>query len=398
MRSVLSNWKPLVLLIVSKLTMIVLIVSSMLIAIGSIKSGQTTLSDFYQHPFQVTRAASTLASSTADIRSHMLQMALEHKLNKTREHMDAITLRSEEIHQAIATIRQQFLGDMARVEQLRKDLAIWSRLREQILHRMSQRDYEGAANLAKSQGDEIFRRVQTNVDYISNFAQNEAKEYARNAREEAHAAITNLYGLMTVLTTFLLVWTTYLISYFFRNSQSLEKDAQTDPLTGLLRRSQFLLLAEQVMKASRRHDTPFSLLMVDIDDFKHINDTYGHSAGDFVIQTLAITLKEMLRESDLIARWGGEEFLILMPEINESEALVAANRIRETCAQKVVHTNGKEVRFALSGGIRESTGNILFDISLEEADQCLYLAKETGKNRIVPYSETHLASGKRALS
>lgn len=389
MRSVLRNWKPIVLLIISKLTMIVLIVSSMLIAIGNIRSGQTTLSDFYQHPFQVTRAAATLASSTAEIRSHMLQMTLEHKLNKTREHTEAVAQRSEEIDRALVTIRQQFLGDMTRVDQLSDDLESWSKLRKQILHRMSHHDHEGAVRLAKDQGDELFRRVQNNVEYISNFAQNKANEYGRNAREESNAAISNLYWLVSILTMILVVWTIYLVGYFYRSSKTLEQDAHTDPLTGLLRRSQFLLLAEQVMKASRRQDSLFSLLMVDIDDFKHINDTYGHHAGDLVIQALSDTLKEELRESDLIARWGGEEFLILMPEINETEAIVAANRIRERCSEKHVRVNGHDIRFNISGGIRESTGHILLDISLEEADQCLYLAKGAGKNRIVPYSQAN---------
>lgn len=391
MRSVLSNWKPIVLLIISKLAMIILIVSAMLVAIGNIKSGQTRLSDFYQHPFQVTRAAATLASSTAEMRSHMLQMTLEHKLEKEREHMDAVNQRSEDIDRALATIRQQFLGDMSRVDQLSRNLSTWSKLRDRIMQRMSRHEHEEAIRLAKEQGDELFRRVQTDVDYIYSFADNKANEYARHARDETKAATTNLYGLVSVLSVFLLGWTVYLVGYFYRNSKSLEQDAYTDPLTGLLRRSQFSLLAEQVMKASRRNDTLFSLLMLDIDDFKHINDTYGHSAGDLVIQTLSDTLKEVLRESDLVARWGGEEFLILMPDVNEAEAIVAAERIRESCAHKIVHFKNQDIRFTISGGVRESTGNILLDISIEEADQCLYLAKGTGKNRIVPFSRTQHA-------
>jgi len=397
MRSVLTNWQPILLLIISKLTMIVLIVSSMMIAIDMIKSGHAYLDDFYQHPFEVTRASSTLATSAADIRSHMLQMALEYKLKNGREYADAVALRNADINRALAIINQQFLGDMTRVKQLEADLVIWEQLRKQIFHRMDAQDHEGALRLAKEQGGEIFQRVQINIEYISNFAQNKANEYELNARSDAEKAIANLYWLTGILTVFLVVWSIYLIGYFYRNSKSLEQGAHTDPLTGLLRRSQFQLLAEQVMKASRRDDTPFSLLMMDIDDFKHINDTYGHNACDRVIQMLADTLKEMLRESDLIARWGGEEFLILMPGVSEAEAVVAANRIRNTCSQKVVSFNGKDIRFNVSGGIRESSGHILFEISLEEADQCLYLAKGTGKNRIVPFSETQLSSGNRRL-
>jgi len=108
----------------------------------------------------------------------------------------------------------------------------------------------------------------------------------------------------------------------------LQRLANTDALTGLHNRRQFYELANQELARSRRTQAPVSLMMIDIDHFKQINDTYGHAMGDVVLQSLARTMKNSLREMDVIARLGGEEFVILLPQTSLGQATELAQRLR----------------------------------------------------------------------
>jgi diguanylate cyclase (GGDEF)-like protein len=133
-----------------------------------------------------------------------------------------------------------------------------------------------------------------------------------------------------------------------------------------------------MMQLSRRNKTPISLCMIDIDNFKKINDKYGHGVGDNVLKTFAKEVKKILRKSDIIIRFGGEEFLVVLPNTNIDNAEILANKI-------CTHFNNlnKEVHFTVSIGIAEYKNNNSIDDLISEADKCLYLAKENGKNQVV---------------
>ena len=138
------------------------------------------------------------------------------------------------------------------------------------------------------------------------------------------------------------------------------------------------------MQRSKRHNRKLTLLMADIDLFKRVNDTYGHIAGDAVIREIAKTLKSNTRRSDYVGRYGGEEFLILLPETPIGKALLLANKLREQTALLRVHSE----KITL-GQVTISLGAAAFekDSSLEQfidrVDQGLYLAKEGGRNKVV---------------
>lgn len=156
--------------------------------------------------------------------------------------------------------------------------------------------------------------------------------------------------------------------------------AETDPLTGLYNRRKFTELAEIEINRSKRFNHPFILIMMDIDHFKLVNDTHGHDAGDAALQQLAQILRDNLRKVDAVARWGGEEFVILAPEINREQAMVLAERIR-TCISG--HTFAAGFHITISIGISDLIPSDSLDTLIKRADHALYQAKFTGRNRAV---------------
>ena len=164
----------------------------------------------------------------------------------------------------------------------------------------------------------------------------------------------------------------------------LERLAQTDTLTGILNRRHFMLLAEQELSRTARYDGEMSVLMIDIDHFKVVNDTYGHHAGDLVLQELGRVFRQEMREVDFAGRIGGEEFSVVLPQTTMANALEAAERLRRAVEQtKVPLEQGLPIVMTVSIGVaslQDPKTNI--DTLLGQADTALYEAKHQGRNRV----------------
>lgn len=179
--------------------------------------------------------------------------------------------------------------------------------------------------------------------------------------------------------------------------------AITDPLTGLYNRRFFFSQARTEFERARRYQGPLSIIMLDIDDFKKINDTYGHLIGDQVLQALAKLCRENVREIDVVGRYGGEEFVVLLPEtplvfsqptssglINPEEesspnsgAITAAERLRQKVAESSIQTDKVILQITISLGVAEYQPDISSpEMLLDHADKALYQAKQAGKNRV----------------
>ena len=171
-----------------------------------------------------------------------------------------------------------------------------------------------------------------------------------------------------------------------QTAEILEKQASTDPLTGLYNRRQFEILAYQALQVARRSNTPYSVLMLDIDFFKKVNDTYGHEIGDTVLKKLANLLKETLRRSDVVARYGGEEFIAFLPYTAPDAGYIAGEHVREAVEKMETVVDGKNIPITVSIGISDSqTFNL--NTLIKQADDALYASKENGRNRTMLYKD-----------
>lgn len=183
------------------------------------------------------------------------------------------------------------------------------------------------------------------------------------------------------------LWVIRDISDRKKAEQELEKLAQTDFLTGLANRRQFLLLAGQELSHAARYGGPLSVLMVDIDHFKKINDSYGHKCGDIVLQTFATLFHDTMRTVDITGRLGGEEFAAVLPQTDEEHAWEVATRLLEVVAATEVRLDdARSIRFTVSIGLASRVDAIdSMDHLLACADAALYDAKNSGRNKVCVY-------------
>jgi diguanylate cyclase (GGDEF)-like protein len=171
--------------------------------------------------------------------------------------------------------------------------------------------------------------------------------------------------------------------------EDLRHASLTDPLTGAANRKRLFSEGPRLMEAARRAGQPVSALMLDLDRFKAVNDTYGHAAGDAVLQVFARQLQGMLRQSDLFARYGGEEFVVLAPNAGGPAARELAERIRAASEGVRVDADGTELRFTVSVGASSlpptgssGSASTALETLLARADEALYVAKAAGRNRV----------------
>jgi diguanylate cyclase len=158
-------------------------------------------------------------------------------------------------------------------------------------------------------------------------------------------------------------------------------EARTDVLTTLPNRRSFDSEFNRTFAQWKRYDRPFSILMIDLDHFKRINDTCGHSGGDAVLSQAAKTLRITLRETDLLARYGGEEFVAILTTSNQDETLLAAERLRKAlAATPVVLADGRQINITTSIGGATTQGLEDETALIERADEALYTAKKAGRN------------------
>ena len=162
-----------------------------------------------------------------------------------------------------------------------------------------------------------------------------------------------------------------------------ERLAECDPLTGLLNRRGFNQQAAPLWSTSLRNQRPLSLIMLDLDHFKGLNDQYGHDFGDQALQAVASLLAGSCRAGDLSARWGGEEFLLLLPETALGEAHALAVRLRQAIQAIALRGGEQPVNLSCSCGVVQRSEQEQLEHLINHADRLLYAAKQSGRNRVV---------------
>jgi len=174
-----------------------------------------------------------------------------------------------------------------------------------------------------------------------------------------------------------------------QSNRRLEELANTDPLTGLCNRRCLMGVMERELKRSERTDLPISLVMVDIDFFKRVNDTYGHQQGDEVLIAVSELLRSHLRDYDQAARFGGEEFAVVLPATQLRHAVQAAERMRAAADTLAFTGELSELRLTLSCGVATYPHPTVHSLDelIRAADDALYQAKRDGRNRVVAIAE-----------
>jgi diguanylate cyclase (GGDEF)-like protein len=181
--------------------------------------------------------------------------------------------------------------------------------------------------------------------------------------------ITVIVGLVAYLTV--------------RNYQNrLEDLASRDKLTGSLNRQVFDLVFDQVSKSAKRQKSPLSVMCFDLDSFKAINDTYGHPGGDAVLREVLTLIRTHVRESDLICRWGGDEFVVIFPGTGRQDALTKARELADNIREAPVRFGRDKILITISAGVTEYRDGEDLDTLMARVDNALYTAKASGRDHI----------------
>ncbi|QQZ43452.1 GGDEF domain-containing protein [Pseudomonas sp. SK3(2021)] len=191
----------------------------------------------------------------------------------------------------------------------------------------------------------------------------------------------SLYLNLLICLAITLIVLTLLNGVVRRFQRKIETQATLDSLTGLPNRRGFDLLAAQAMHEAQREPKPLTALLLDLDHFKRLNDTYGHLAGDQVLSGFARHLESCLRQSDIVCRWGGEEFIVLLKDTDSATALKIAEKIRLLIERQSYAYEGKNLRLTVSIGVTTLQADDTLHSLLSRADHAMYRAKQTGRNR-----------------
>jgi len=220
------------------------------------------------------------------------------------------------------------------------------------------------------------------------------KDEAQALVEVRKALYLNL-GICLLITLVVLMLTNVSLA---RYQSRIEEMAATDKLTGLFNRQAFDILTNKLLADCRRTPRPVSLLLLDMDYFKRINDQHGHGVGDRALSDVAQAVQQTLRKSDIAVRWGGEEFLLLLDNCACAEACRIAEKIRGRVAQLRVDANGQPVSLAVSVGVSQLHGDETIDQAIQRADTALYQAKNAGRDQVCADASDYISKCSPALS
>jgi len=194
--------------------------------------------------------------------------------------------------------------------------------------------------------------------------------------------------LMAGYTVILVSTVSFLLMQKERADYLAQQLASLDPLTQAFNRRTFMELAQKQLSRARRLDTPLSLVLLDLDHFKSVNDNHGHLVGDRVLRRFADAMRNQLRKEDVLVRYGGEEFCLLLPDVPGPGAVALAGRIRKAVAREPFVVDGVEIHLTVSAGVaaRIDEGPEGLDNLIARADEALYIAKRRGRNRVAAVS------------
>jgi len=159
--------------------------------------------------------------------------------------------------------------------------------------------------------------------------------------------------------------------------------ALTDVLTGISNRRSITNLIGKEASRCKRNSSSFSMIMCDIDFFKKVNDTYGHDTGDYVLKRVAEVIQNNMRNQDVVARWGGEEFLIMLPETGIEDSVGVAEKLRATIEKEEMNFGGHSFKVTMTFGVSVYENSLGIEKSIKKADDALYEGKQTGRNKVV---------------
>lgn len=218
---------------------------------------------------------------------------------------------------------------------------------------------------------------------ITNFTTPTRIAHLRNFNSIYDVILFLLFIIVGYVLVFVGIFSASQIASMQCNMERLELISKTDSLTGLYNRRYVMEKLENEFINYKKTKKKFSLIVADIDYFKKINDSFGHDCGDQVLKAVAQNLQDAVRERGFVSRWGGEEFLILLPETEIEDARILADKIRKIIEEEIIEYNGIQISITLTFGVTVNEDYEMIDDTIKKADNALYEGKGQGRNCVV---------------
>lgn len=355
--------------------------------VSPLKNLNDVTKDLYVHPFLVSNAALEIKSNVFHLRSELLSLVL---LSRDATGSDFVQLEDDEIESQILSdlelINMMFLGDKSQITYLKKALADWFYIRKKIISTLRNGDVAGAEQLLLTEASPTYDQIIKLVNYVHNFARKRALQFVEQSAQQSARFLSKLYNSAIAIIFVLLVSSGLTLWRVNILQNALEKQATLDFLTGVANRRHFMSMVEYELSRGYRYKSNLALAIIDIDFFKRINDEYGHLAGDNALKAFCSVCKDTLRTMDVIARVGGEEFAIMLPNTTISEGKEVLERVRFAIENHVVQISDRTtLKFTASFGVtatRMDSELTTMDNLFRKADAALYQSKNSGRNRI----------------
>jgi diguanylate cyclase (GGDEF)-like protein len=250
--------------------------------------------------------------------------------------------------------------------------------------------YNGIIVIDKNNGKIIYNEIKepfkafkiNNIEELNNWFKNNYNKNAIPIFDEI-SKNNNRYWIIRKITHNHICYYIQELKYLNFILEEMEKKSIIDGLTGTYNKKEIEeSLKKYLLIYLRYKKNPFSVIIFDIDFFKKVNDTYGHLAGDYILKELSKLIKEVIRDSDILGRFGGEEFMIILPETKVVGAIKLAKRLRKACEEHTFIFDGQKINITISLGVTSVTKTDFVESLIERCDTALYDAKKNGRNRV----------------
>jgi len=352
------------------------------VALSGLMTMRDTTLDIYRHPFAVSNAAMDFQVNALAIRKNMLELAMTTDQPRAAVLAQNIEDEGRAASRHLRLVREGFLGDVRQVDQTAALMAQWTGLRGTIARLVQHGDNDQTLHLATTEGNRLFAQIEQHTTYVVDYARHRAERYVDAADVAFAKQVTWLWSLVALVIMSIMLSSLWVIAKVSRLHEEVERQAHHDPLTGAANRRFFVELAQLELGRAQREGWSTSLVLIDLDRFKIINDEYGHHAGDLALKHFTEVAREVLRDSDVLGRIGGDEFVVLLPQTHTQEALRIAERLRrQLSSHPLILPSGTKIPQTLSVGIATaSPARPNLEAVLRRADTALYWAKEDGRN------------------
>lgn len=333
-----------------------------------------------------TKQANSYYRRFKDLDSLIEQREKEERERREREQRQADAVRDDIVEQ--------------RMEQLQKEINQQKKEKDELIENVKQKDVNIESMQSRiTRQEELVRELEI-LNRIREQALQIKQQELKNTELTLNNANLELEKQRLALVVFLLVTVIMLLIIWMvymryrdkkRAHEEMERLAKKDPLTGLSNRREMLDMIQQEMYRYERNRREFAFIMVDIDHFKRINDTWGHDGGDAIIIGISEILRDTVRRNDVVSRWGGEEFLLMLLETDEEGALTVAEKLRQNIAERDFRFKDYKIHVTATLGLTLYKGFKSLEEYLKDADEALYSGKRAGRNRVIVTGKTDSA-------